>query len=105
MSTNSDAISTYYTALVNASDLNAGEQAYAKLCLAQWCAAEDALTTASAQTLSSYSISGRSASRITLANQATAAANARGRFFEACHGYVTHVDLHEADESILEAAQ
>lgn len=102
MSTNSDAIVSYYTALVTASDLNAGEQAYAKLCLSQWAAAEDALTTASAATLSSYSVSGRSVSRITLSNQTVAAANARARFFEACHGYVVYADLHAADESVLE---
>jgi hypothetical protein len=102
MSANSDAISTYYSALITASSLNAGEQAYAQLCLSQWCAAEDALTTARAQTLSSYSISGRSASRITLANQEASAAGARARFFEACHGYVTYADIHQADETVAE---
>jgi hypothetical protein len=102
MSVLSDAISTYYTALVTASTLNAGEQAYAQLCLSQWCAAEDALTTTMAATLASYSISGRTATRITNDNQISAAAQARARFFEACHGFVTYIDIHDADESVAE---
>ena len=104
MSVNATAISNYYTALVAASTLNAGEQAYAQLCLAQWVAAEDALTTAASTSIASYSISGRSVSRVTQGNMLAMAAQARGRFFEACHGCVTYADLHDADEHILAGA-
>ena len=103
MSATADAISTYYAAQVNASDLDAGQKNYALLCLAQWVAAEDALTTAIGTSIASYSISGRSVSRVTQSNQFAAAQNARGRFFEACHGFVTYADIHDADESIMEA--
>lgn len=103
MSVNSAAFVTYYAALITASSLNAGEAAYANLCLSQWAAAEDALTTTSAATLQSYSISGRSATRVSQTNQALAAAAARGRFFESVHGYIAYIDLHLADESIAGA--
>ena len=104
MSTESAALQTYYAAQVNASDLSTGDKQYALLCLAQWVAAEDALTSLIASPIASYSISGRSVARVTQDNGHSAASAARGRFFEACHGCVTYVDIHAAQEAILEAS-
>jgi len=101
MSTPYEDLSTYWTAQIAAqTDWDAGRTAEATIYLADWITALEALATAKATDITSYSVAGRSVARRRIDEMDGTVSLARRNFMVFIHGSVTLADFNVGEETI-----